>query len=78
MVNTAFVEYLNRRRGFPHFEAGLALITVGFEGKYTQKLGWVSVWAGLTLLIASPETYLKVLEDFLGRISCGSPLRQGK
>lgn len=39
------------------------------EGKYTWELGQIEVRADPTVPTVHPETYLKVLEDLLGR--CG-------
>ena len=40
--------------------------TVDYGGKYTQESSKIRVWAGPTMPTAGPETYLEVLEDFLG------------
>lgn len=54
----------------PTTETGLVLAAMEVEGKYTWKLGQIEVRADPTVPTVPtvyPETYLKVLEDLLGR-----------
>jgi len=51
----------------PTTETGLVLASVEVEDKYTRELGQIKVGADPTVPTVHPETYLKVLEDLLGR-----------
>ena len=51
----------------PTTETGLVLAAVEVEGKYTWELVQIEVRADPTLPTVHPETYLKLLEDLLGR-----------
>lgn len=51
----------------PTIETSLASKAVYLGNKYTWEMGQITEWTGPTLPKTGPETFLELLEGFLGR-----------